>query len=159
MVPTLLGRIQTRILLTIILGIPLTALFVVTIMWFFWPNLFDTSWDIPFYILGILLIVGLILDPVYIQLQRFRWDQDWPFGFQFFFSIVEFCIVLALIKWGVFETATNPYTPVEIPSSLPVAVAVTHFTIVFIPTFLSLLGGVQLFLVRWRYKGAELGRM
>jgi hypothetical protein len=38
--------------------------------------------------------IGFILDPVYIWIQRRRWDRDWPFAYQFFFSWVEFGLVL-----------------------------------------------------------------
>ena len=35
---------------------------------------------------------------------------------------------------------------------------VYHFSTVFALSFLALLGGVQIFLIRWRFKGGELGR-
>ena len=44
--------------------------------------------------------MGLILDVLYIQIQRFHWDQDWPFAYQFFFSIVEFFIVFYAMDFG-----------------------------------------------------------
>lgn len=100
MIPTLAGRIQTRLLLFVLLGIPLTALF----SWLWLP----LYWDLLFvFLLTVLATVtgfGLLMDVVYIGLQRLRWDRDWPFAYQFFFSIVEFAIVLwaaraGLIPW------------------------------------------------------------
>ena len=157
MTPTLLGRIQTRILLFIVLGLPITLLF----------SIYLSDWVVPptnvtpFLVLATLLIVGLILDPVYIYLQRFRWDHDWPFAFQFFFSIIEFLIVL-LIVW----TDILPYLPAsEIVDTsglinwTAVLTYTSHFLLVFVPSFLSLLGFVQIFMVRWRFKGGEWGRL
>lgn len=157
MTPTLLGRIQTRILLFIVFGLPITLLF----------SIYLSDWVVPptnvtpFLVLATLLIVGLILDPVYIYLQRFRWDHDWPFAFQFFFSIIEFLIVL-LIVW----TDILPYLPasdiVDTSGQLnwnAVLTFTSHFFLVFIPSFISLLGFVQIFMVRWRFKGGEWGRL
>ena len=157
MTPTLLGRIQTRILLFIVFGLPITLLF----------SIYLSDWVVPptnvmpFLVLATLLIVGLILDPVYIYLQRFRWDHDWPFAFQFFFSIIEFLIVL-LIVW----TDILPYLPasyiVDTSGQLnwnAILTFTSHFLLVFIPSFISLLGFVQIFMVRWRFKGGEWGRL
>ena len=41
---------------------------------------------------------------------------------------------------------------------IPFDIAAWHFTFVFVPSFIALLAIVQIFLVRWRYKGGELGR-
>ena len=153
MTPTLLGRWQTRLLLFVVLGLPIT---------FFW-GLYKEGWRFPppteidsifvqsFLVIGCILILGLILDPLYMQIQRFHWDQDWPFAYQFFFSIVEFLIVALAIEydvlWFLFDRVKPPFWD-----------AATHFAWVFIPSFLALLGGVQIYLVRWRFKGGELGR-
>ena len=155
MTPTLLGRWQSRLLLFVFLGLPITALFSFLVAGWGWPEA-NILWYQPFNFITYVTIVGLILDPLYIQLQRFRWDQDWPFAFQFFFTIVEFLIVLGLVKWGLLED----YLPelLNVPQALPPWAAVTHFTMVFIPSFIALLAGVQLFLIRWRFKGGEISR-
>ena len=59
------------------------------------PPPFDLSRSsmYPFLFLTLILVLGLILDVLYIQIQRFHWDQDWPFAYQFFFSIAEFFAV------------------------------------------------------------------
>ena len=41
---------------------------------------------------------------------------------------------------------------------IPFSTAIWHFTWVFIPSFIGVLALVQIFLVRWRFKGGELGR-
>lgn len=152
MTPTLLGRWQTRILLFILLGLPLTALFVWGVFPLIWDDPLD--WTVPFIFLTAILVLGLILDIVYVQIQRFRWDNDWPFAFQFFFSILEFVAVWGLVQTDLLDVIDLPSS--AIPS---VWMAITQFTMVFIPSFLALLGGVQLFFLRWRFKGGEFGKM
>ncbi|CFX47187.1 conserved membrane protein of unknown function [Candidatus Filomicrobium marinum] len=145
MIPTLSGRWQTRILLYVVLGLPITALYASYL------GLDEIGrYGDPFVFLTALLLVGLGLDYAYIQIQRFRWDNDWPFAFQFFFSIVEFLIVLGLMNIGLLD----PFLVDRIPADI----ATTQFLLIFIPSFFAVLGGIQIFLIRWRFKGGELGR-
>jgi len=153
MTPTLLGRWHTRLLLFIVLGLPITFIWgLYQENWTFPPPTdFDSKFVQSFLFLTCILVLGLILDVAYMQLQRTHWDQDWPFAYQFFFSIVEFLLVYAAVYydvlWFLFDRVKPPFWD-----------AACHFAWVFIPSFLALLGGVQIFLVRWRFKGGELGR-
>jgi hypothetical protein len=159
MLPTLLGRWQTRIMLFIWIGIPITlayALWLGSGSSLHAVKLLGLSVDMrPFQILCLLLLVGLVLDPVYFLVQQFRWDNDWPFAFQFFFSIVEFLIVLGLIWLNVL-----PFMRARtIPNATDYFYFALHFGLVFVPSFIALLGFVQIFMVRWRFKGGEWGRL
>ncbi len=145
MTPTLAGRWQTRILLYLFIGLPVTLLYGLYLDLAELGRLGD-----PFVFITALLVVGLLLDYPYIQIQRFRWDNDWPFAFQFFFSILEFLITLGLMNIGALDAFLVDRIPVEY--------ATTHFTLVFIPSFIGVLAGIQVFLVRWRFKGGEIGR-
>lgn len=153
MTPTLLGRWQTRLLLFVVLGLPIT---------FFWgmykegwpwppPTQLDSIFIQSFIFITCILVLGLVLDVLYMQIQRFHWDQDWPFAYQFFFSIVEFLIVFYAVDYDLLEVLFDRVKPTFTD-------AACHFALVFIPSFLALLGGVQIFMVRWRFKGGELGR-
>ena len=155
MTPTLFGRWQTRLLLYVFIGLPVTFLFALYQSAWQWPPLYTQSvFYYPFLFLTLILVLGLILDVLYIQIQRFHWDQDWPFAYQFFFSIVEFFAVFYLMDYGVFDYAY----PLFRDGTIPFRTAACHFSFVFVPSFLALLGAVQIFLVRWRFKGGELGR-
>jgi hypothetical protein len=159
MLPTLKGRWLTRILLFLWIGVPITFIFSLLVAGPRSPSLPFAGWHydtLPFQILSLLLLVGLILDPVYIYFQQFRWERDWPFAFQFFFSIVEFVIVLALVWWGVLDF-TRPAS--QLHTSENYLLFTIHFACVFIPSFTALLGFVQIFMIRWRFKGGEWGRM
>jgi hypothetical protein len=157
MLPTLKGRWQTRILLFLWIGVPITFLFSLGVAGPRSPSLPLVGWHydiLPFQILSLLLIVGLILDPVYYYFQQFRWERDWPFAFQFFFTIIEFVIVLGLINWGVLDGFSRQRAQHQNYTLYTI-----HFACVFIPSFIALLGIVQTFMIRWRFKGGEWGRM
>jgi len=157
MLPTLKGRWQTRILLFLWIGVPITFLFSLGVAGPRSPTLPLIGWHydiLPFQISSLLLIVGLILDPVYIYFQQFRWARDWPFAFQFFFTIIEFIVVLALVNWGVLDAFSR-----QRAQNQNYVLYTIHFACVFIPSFIALLGIVQTFMIRWRFKGGEWGRM
>lgn len=155
MTPTLFGRWQTRLVLFIFLGLPITFFFAWYQAAWRWPIPYSESiFYYPFLFISLILILGLILDILYIQIQRFHWDQDWPFSHQFFFSIVEFYIVFYLMDYGLLDWPIQLFPD----GTIPFSTAVCHFTLVFIPSFLMLLGGMQIFMVRWRFKGGEFGR-
>ena len=150
MTPTLLGRWQTRLLLFVIVGIPVT---------WWWTEVLATRDGgrslVPAGIIVTILLVGLALDWVYVRLHKRHWDHDWPFAYQLASMIFEFIVVLVLIHFGLV-----PWLPSGI-LYFPQAVwdATRHFAAVLVPAFLLLLGPLQTFLVRWRFKGGELGRM
>lgn len=162
MTPTLIGRWQTRILLFIVIGLPVTAVFAFWLGEWTFPLLLP-----PFWFLATLLAVGLILDVVYFQMQRFRWDQDWPFAFFTFFSILEFLIVFALMRLDLLpylpacqfagRDATTRETVCQV-FTIDFADAALQFTLVFLPMLLAVLAIVQIFAIRWRFKGGEFGR-
>lgn len=157
MTPTLFGRWQTRLLLYVFFGLPMTFWFA-----FYWNNwslpVFDQGsrgfsvYRDPLVFITTILVLGLILDILYIQIQRFRWEQDWPFAFQFVVSILEFLAVFGLMDLGLMDDLLPD-------GRIPFLNAVIHFSLVFIPSFIALLATVQIFLIRWRYKGGELGRL
>lgn len=153
MIPTLKGRWQTRILLYIFIGLPVTFLYAMYLTNWRWPPAYDLSaFTDPFVFITAILILGLILDIAYIQGQRFRWDDDWPFAFQFFFSIMEFFAVYVGMEYF---GALDFFLP---DGRIPFETAAWHFTFVFVPSFIALLAGVQIFMIRWRFRGGELGR-
>lgn len=153
MTPTLLGRWHTRLLLFVFIGLPVTLLFsLYRTNWDIWPPRYELSaFYYPFLFLTAILILGLVLDFVYIHMQRLNWDNDWPFAHQFFFSIVEYLIVYYAASDGWLDFFFTEGRPTWDDT-------VYHFSTVFGLSFLALLGGVQIFMVRWRFNGGEVGR-
>lgn len=152
MIPTLLGRLQSRLFLFLVIGVPITLIFALAQAGWSW------NWQFMQYFLWFLATItglGLLLDPVYIFLQSLRWDRDWPFAFQLFVSIVEFAIVLALARFGMV-----PWLPKEIfQADGAIGTASLHFALVLIPSYLSLIGPLSVFFIRWRFKGGEFGKL
>ena len=164
MTPTLLGRWQTRILLFVFLALPITFLFTLLVI-FVRNESFNQIRIEPYQIVSLIFLIGLVLDPVYMWIQSFRWDRDWPFAFQFLSMIFEFLIVLGVV-WLDFIpplSALRNFIFV-MPSGLfssggNIWDVCIHFSLVFWPSFISLLGFVQVFAIRWRFKGGEWGRL
>ena len=149
MTPTLLGRWETRIVLYVFLGLPITLLYSLYLKRWEWLPFWD-----PFVFISLILVAGLILDILYIQLQNLRWEGDWPFAFQFAVSIGEFFLVYWLMSEGWFDQLL-----IDGGGRIPFSTAAYHFAWVFVPSFLMLLGPLQIFFVRWRFKGAEFGKL
>ncbi len=152
MLPTLRGRIETRLFLILFVGLPVTFLYALAV------GGLPLDTRLLLVLLGVLLalfIVGVILDPVYILIQKLRWDRDWPFAYQFFFSIIEFVIVLALASLG-----WIPWLDAFLfQQGEVIRIAIFHFAWVFLIGFLLLLGPLAVLFVRWRYKGGRFGRL
>lgn len=152
MTPTLAGRWQSRLLLFVFIGLPVTLVYA----WVQAGGDLTNLSRVPFLFLALLLLVGLVLDPVYYWIQTYRWERDWPFVFQWVAMWAEFWIVAVLIGIGL-----APFLEADevFPSEDAFWSTVLHFTLVVIPSFLALLGGLQVFMVRWRFKGGEWGRL
>jgi hypothetical protein len=75
MTPTLLGRWQTRLFLLATVGVLITLPFYFSIIDI---NLGAGYHPVFFWILGYVALFGLVWDIVYIYLQKFRWNRDWP---------------------------------------------------------------------------------
>jgi hypothetical protein len=149
MIPTLAGRLQTRLFLFVVIGLPITFLFAMAQggwQWD-WPRVQVYLWFIC-----AVVAMGLLLDPLYIFAQSLRWERDWPFLFQAFFSWVECAIVYFLARAGLV-----PFLPEAAFQGL--ATPALHFTLVFVPSFLALLGPMQVLFLRWRFKGGQFGKL
>lgn len=162
MTPTLFGRLQTRLALYLVIGLPITAALAFWSAGWRWPPAAE-----PFWFIGSLFALGLLLEPVYFHMQRFRWDQDWPFAFFAFFSVMEFLAVYAAMRldWlpylpACLQSRVDPARQLlvcQVPT-LSLAAAATHFALVFVPMLVAVLGGLQIVMVRWRFRGGQFGR-
>jgi len=149
---TFAGRLQTRLFLFLFIGLPITCLYGFAVSGWQW------DWRVIQVFVWFLCTItgfGLLLDPVYIFLQSTRWDRDWPFAYQFFFSWVEFGVVFFVARAGLV-----PYLPeVAFQGSRGLGIATLHFALVFVPSFLALLGPLQVIFIRWRFKGGQFGKL
>ena len=152
MIPTLSGRIQTRIWLILFIGIPWTLIITP-----FLPNnrdliegsgLIDT-YKTTFTVLGVVLVLGVFFwELIYHFLQQYRWEKDWPVMFTFFEVINE-----AILAYVVFKalnldekfgaTATN-------------ATFWWHVVTTWMVMWLFVLGPIKVLFIRWRFRGGRI---
>lgn len=133
MTPTLTGRWQTRLFLLFTLGLPITACFA-------W--LLGSS--IPFVLLWWTLIFGFGWDALYNQIQRGRWDSDWPPTLQLAGGIAELLWLFVLVY--ILRLIAPP----------PFAAFLAHYITVWVAVFLASQSVMRILFPRWRFRGGQL---
>jgi len=146
MIPTLLGRWQTRLFLLNTVGVLITLIF---------GFLFKDFWT-PFVLLEYILWFGFIWDILYNLLQSLRWDRDWPPLFFVGGGVLEALLVWGLVKanflWAMLGLPGLPGVNPE----LTFAQFAAHYSTVFIFTLLLMLSLMKVIFVKWRFRGGEL---
>jgi hypothetical protein len=157
LLPTLNGRLQTRIFLVVFVGTvwtiivtPFVALFVDGD-----PELSDV-YKVTFTILALVLVLGIVWEFIYHGLMQFRWEKDWPTLFGYATVVNE-----AIVVWIVANAlATDPAPGGVEWRELLSGLTVTPFLIHIVSTWIVL----QLFasnllrpiFPRWRYRGGRI---
>lgn len=143
MVPTLYGRIQTRIVLTIVVG-GLWTLIITPFLPTGEP--LGPSYRMTFAILLTVLVLGIVWEFIYHGLQQFRWEKDWPTLFGLLTAINE-----GIAAWFFLE-----YVPV-LPDDVELTPLV--FCIQFITTWLlvwvAVNGPLRAIFPHWRFQGGR----
>ena len=142
MVPTLYGRIQTRIGLLIVVGGIWTLIITP-----FLPTgqLLSTSYRTTFLVLLTVLVLGVLWEFVYHGLQQFRWEKDWPTFFGLLTMINEGILVWLLLNAGVVPGI----------DSVPLSAFLIQFITTWLVVWLVANGPVQIFFSRWRFRGGR----
>ncbi|MCC6435086.1 MAG: hypothetical protein IT196_08670 [Acidimicrobiales bacterium] len=144
MTPTLIGRIQTRLFLLLVIGLPWTILVtpllprhlgVGTLGGLYATTL--TAW----FLVG--LLGCCIWEPLYHLGQQFRWEKDWPILFGLLTSIPE-----ALVLWSALPAYdTSPASGWTF---------CFHFFSTWIVMWLFAIGPIKIFLIRYRFRGGRI---
>jgi uncharacterized membrane protein YphA (DoxX/SURF4 family) len=143
MLPTLVGRIQTRLFL--ILGVG--GLWAVLIS----PLLpLDASlgdkYRAMYSLLVIIALLGLPWELLYHGLQQFRWEKDWPTLFGLLLAIPEGFVAFAVAHTGVLPAAEH----------VPGPAFVVGFGTTWLVTWLFVNGPMRVLSVHWRFRGGRL---
>ncbi|AFY55135.1 hypothetical protein Riv7116_2629 [Rivularia sp. PCC 7116] len=142
MTPTLFGRWQTRLLLLFTVGLFVSLPFAIGVLG-------SPASDVYFWILFYVAIFGLGWDVVYDQIQKYRWDRDWPAVYQLFAGIWEFIFIVCGVKF-------LGFLPTPIPKEeLPLFWVFFHYFVVWLAVFLASQSLMRILFVRWRFFGGQ----
>lgn len=141
MTPTLVGRIQTRILLLGTVGLFWTII-VVPILPKFGASIGDV-YGATITALVIVAILGVGWESLYHLVQQYRWDKDWPILYGLLVGLPESIVTLVVIT-AIFVPAPNPVT------------YFLHFFSTWVLVWLTAVGPFRLILLRWRFNGGRI---
>lgn len=147
MLPTLWGRIQTRVLVLGILG----GLWTIVLVPFLWlissgdPTIFDV-YRVAFTVLFTVIVLGVAWEFVYHFLQQFRWEKDWPTLFGLLTAINE-----GIVVWLVIDV--TGLLPEELRPS-PFVFAV-QFVTTWLLVWVAVNGPLRVIFPHWRFQGGR----
>ncbi len=101
MTPTLIGRIQSRLVLVAAVGIPIALILGVVLPR---PTEATTPGDmyrVFFVALALVAVVGVVWELVWHGLQQLRWEKDWPTLFGLITGVPEGVVVWLLLRAGI----------------------------------------------------------
>lgn len=140
MLPTLFGRIQTRVLVLAVIGGLVTLIIT--------PALPDAPpYRVTFIVLATVIVIGVGWEFVYHGLQQFRWEKDWPTIFGLLTGINEGLLVWLLLQLKVVPGIDPPPTW---------AAFVVLFVVVWVAVWVWVNGPMRVPFIRWRFKGGRL---
>lgn len=143
MLPTLNGRIQTRVFVTAVIG-GLWALLIGPVL----PGGGSLS-DRYAAMYGVLLVVGVLgigWELIYHSLQQFRWEKDWPTLFGLVLAVPEGVLAWFVARSGVLSATEG----------MSGAAFLVGFGSTWLVTWLFVNGPMRIFTVHWRFRGGRL---
>lgn len=140
MLPTLNGRIQTRIFMLVVFGGIVTLLITPVL-----PH--DPDYQTTFIVLATVLVLGIGWEIVYHVIQQFRWEKDWPTMLGLLTGISEGALV-----WLLLELEVVPGIDGEVPFST----FVIDFSVIWVVIWLWVNGPMRVPLIHWRFFGGRV---
>lgn len=149
MTPTLMGRLETRILLTSTIGLLWTALITLALPLPVGTGI-SAAYRMTFAGVGLMAALGLLWELLYHLFQQFRWDKDWPSLFALITVVNEAIVLWYVEHWlGVLPGTTALTSPL-----LPAFGA--HIGSTWVLFWLVQQGPLRVVLPRWRFDGARV---
>ncbi len=140
MLPTLNGRIQTRIFMLATLGALITLVLTPVL-----PG--DPDYQTTFIILATVLVLGIGWELIYHVIQQFRWEKDWPTLFGFITCVNEGALV-----WLLLELEVVP----GIDGEVPLSAFLIDFLVIWMAIWIAVNGPMRVPFIRWRFFGGRL---
>lgn len=145
MTPTLFGRIQTRWFLVATAGVIWTFIIGPILPRPDGAELGDV-YKALFTALLIVAVIGVIWELIYHALQQLRWEKDWPTLFGLVVGVPEAISTYVLLNAGI------PWDVGDVPLSMFLPMFITVWLLVWAIAN----GPMQIFFIRWRYRGGRL---
>ncbi|WP_378729553.1 hypothetical protein [Nocardia brasiliensis] len=145
MLPTLNGRIQTRVLALSVIGC-FVALIITPLLPTGSLGL-GQAYRVTLSVLLGTVLVGVLWELLYHFLQQFRWEKDWPTLFGFLTMVNEGALMWVLVR----------HTTIVLPESLrPSLVAfLIQFILTWLVFWLIVNGPMRVVFHRWRFQGGR----
>ncbi|GAA1547412.1 hypothetical protein [Nocardioides humi] len=141
MLPTLNGRIQTRIFMLVVFG-GLITLVLTPIL----PG--DPDYKTTYLILAAVLVLGVLWELVYHGIQQFRWEKDWPTMFGLITALNEGALVWLLVDLGAVPGIDG--------DSVPFWAFFIDFTVIWLVVWVWTNGPMRVPFIRWRFFGGRI---
>lgn len=144
MLPTLAGRIQTRIALLAVIGGLVTAVLcpVLPVS----APLADRYRN-GYVVLAAVAVLGVGWEFVYHFLMQWRWEKDWPTLFGLVTLVPE-----GLLLWVLLSAGLVP----GIAGTVPAPAFCIQFLAVWLAVWLAANGPMRVPFIRWRFRGGRL---
>lgn len=144
MLPTLAGRIQTRIALLAVIGGLVTAVLcpVLPVS----APLADRYRN-GFVVLAAVAVLGIGWELIYHFLMQWRWEKDWPTLFGLVTLVPE-----GLLLWLLLAAGLVP----GIAGTVPAPAFCVQFLAVWLAVWLVANGPMRVPFIRWRFRGGRL---
>jgi hypothetical protein len=143
--PTLGGRIQTRLILLAVIG-GLVTLIIGPVLPVSAP--LGTVYKYNFIILAAVAVIGIAWEFLYHFLMQWRWEKDWPTLFGLLTAVNE-----GLLVWLLLRAGAIPGIPA---GAVPTDAFVIDFLAVWISVWLVANGPMRVPFIRWRFHGGRL---
>jgi hypothetical protein len=143
MLPTLMGRIQTRIIALLVIGGIWTLIIGPALPV---PGSLSDTYDVAFRILLTVTVLGIGWEIVYHLIQQFRWEKDWPTLFGLLTGVNE-----GILVWILADAGAIPGV-----DSVPGDAFLLDFATVWLVVWLWVNGPMRVPFIRWRFRGGSL---
>lgn len=144
MLPTLNGRLQTRIFMLVVFGSVITLLLTPILPGL---ELSGESYQVTFLILLTVLVLGIIWELIYHGIQQFRWEKDWPTLFGLITAINEGALVWLLLDLEVIPGIDG------VPDFWAFFI---DFSVIWIVIWIWTNGPMRVPFIRWRFFGGRI---
>lgn len=144
MVPTLLGRMETRVALLAVIGGLVTAVIAPVL-----PVSAPVAgkYQNAYVVLAAVAVLGIGWECLYHFLMQWRWEKDWPTLFGLVTLVPE-----GLALWLLLQAGAIP----GIAGKLTAAAFTIDFLLVWLAAWLVANGPMRVPFIRWRFRGGRL---